>query len=365
LPDTTYLERFDAISLLDRPISEPDMAADAIRHPILKPDRDVRPWQDVLVELAGRLQFPAFVDALGTPKFAGYGDFITRYERSPGVGFLAGWRGLAGEKSLVGEPNKNQWQTYIDNQGFFQHHWSESQQFHRHINRDYQEAAKAAGFIDAVEPITMQIYSETLQKFRLAGSGDYAGPLPKNEDERRRLRDYFDPLPIWYPPFEDELTNAADFPFHAITQRPMMMYHSWDGQNAWLRQIVAQNYLYMNADRARELGLQDDDWVWVESHNGRIRGQLRTMAGCERNTVWTWNAVGKMAGAWGLDAKSREATHGFLLNHLISQSLPAGANKFGNSDPITGQAAWYDLKVRIVKAAPGETGVWPKLEFGA
>jgi sulfite dehydrogenase (quinone) subunit SoeA len=37
LPDTTYLERFDAISLLDRPISDADGAADAIRHPVLDP----------------------------------------------------------------------------------------------------------------------------------------------------------------------------------------------------------------------------------------------------------------------------------------------------------------------------------------
>ena len=35
LPDTTYLERYDTISLLDRPISEPDAPADAIRHPIV------------------------------------------------------------------------------------------------------------------------------------------------------------------------------------------------------------------------------------------------------------------------------------------------------------------------------------------
>jgi anaerobic selenocysteine-containing dehydrogenase len=74
LPDTTYLERYDAISLLDRPISEPDAPADAIRHPIVPLDRDVRPWQDVLVELASRLHFPAFTHADGTRKFAGYRD---------------------------------------------------------------------------------------------------------------------------------------------------------------------------------------------------------------------------------------------------------------------------------------------------
>jgi anaerobic selenocysteine-containing dehydrogenase len=98
LPDTTYLERFDAISILDRPISEPDTVADAIRHPVLPPDRDVRPWQEVLVDLAGRLQFPAFVDAQHAPRFAGYEDFIVRYERAPGIGFLAGWRGADGSE---------------------------------------------------------------------------------------------------------------------------------------------------------------------------------------------------------------------------------------------------------------------------
>jgi anaerobic selenocysteine-containing dehydrogenase len=44
LPDTTYLERHDCISLLDRPISEPD-GADAIRWPVVEPDRDVRGFQ--------------------------------------------------------------------------------------------------------------------------------------------------------------------------------------------------------------------------------------------------------------------------------------------------------------------------------
>jgi sulfite dehydrogenase (quinone) subunit SoeA len=365
LPDTTYLERHDAISLLDRPISEPDLIADAIRHPIIQPDRDVRPWQDVLVELANRLKFLAFVDGDGRPRFRNYQEFVTGYERAPGIGFLAGWRGAQGDEFLVGKPNKNQWQAYVEHQGFFVHHWKPAQQFHRHINRDYQEAAKAAGFIGAVEPMVMQIYSEPLQRFRLAGQGWYAGPQPQDPEERRRLREYFDPLPIWYPPFEEQHVDLAEYPFHAITQRPMMMYHAWDSQNAWLRQIITQNFLYMNAERARELGLQDDDWVWVESHNGRIRVQLRTMTGCERNTVWTWNAIGKMAGAWGLDAAAREATHGFLLNHLISQSLPAGAERFANADPVTGQAAWYDLRVKISKAAPGEAGTWPKIGFAS
>ena len=59
LPDTTYLERYDCISLLDRPISEADGPADAIRQPVVAPDRDVRPFQDVLLDLGHRLALPA------------------------------------------------------------------------------------------------------------------------------------------------------------------------------------------------------------------------------------------------------------------------------------------------------------------
>jgi anaerobic selenocysteine-containing dehydrogenase len=352
LPDTTYLERHDCISLLDRPISEPDAAADAIRHPVVTPDRDVRPWQEVLVELASRLKFPAFTNKDGTRKFKDYKDFIVNFERSPGVGFLAGWRGKDGTKSLKGEPNPKQWEKYIENQSFFAHHWPDNQKYNRFVNRDYLEVAADAGFVGKVEPIIMQIYSEPLQKFRLAGQGLYDGPQPTSHTDRERLAKYFDPLPLWYTPLEQQRINAEEYPFFALTQRPMFMYHSWDSQNAWLRQIMAQNRLYMNARKAAELGLKDDDWVWVESHNGRIRCQLKTMEGCEENTVWTWNAIGKQRGTWGLTPDASEATKGFLLNHLISELLPEkpGERPLTNSDPVTGQAAWFDLRVRVYKA---------------
>ena len=38
LPDTTYLERWDCISILDRPIGSAHGAGDAIRQPVIKPD---------------------------------------------------------------------------------------------------------------------------------------------------------------------------------------------------------------------------------------------------------------------------------------------------------------------------------------
>ena len=78
------------------------------------------------------------------------------------------------------------------------------------------------------------------------------------------------------------------------------------------------------------------------------------MDGVNPETVWTWNAIGKRAGAWNLDPGSPEFRKGSLLNHLISELLPPdGDYDYANADPITGQAAWYDLRVRIDRAATG------------
>jgi len=63
-----------------------------------------------------------------------------------------------------------------------------------------------------------------------------------------------------------------------------------------------------------------------------------------------------------LDPDAPEATKGFLLNHLINELLPERGDglRWSNSDPITGQAAWYDLKVSIEKADPDDPGVYPE-----
>src|SRR5207244_12985390 len=107
------------------------------------------------------------------------------------------------------------------------------QLYFKHANRAYLDWAKRVGFIDEAKPIVLQLYSEPLQRFRLAAQGHGVAQPP--EQHRARTAAYFDPLPIWYVPFEEAAIDTAEFPLHAITQRPMPMYHSWHSQNAWLR----------------------------------------------------------------------------------------------------------------------------------
>ncbi|GAB6041058.1 molybdopterin oxidoreductase family protein [Endothiovibrio diazotrophicus] len=366
LPDTSYLERHDVMSMLDRPISEFDGPVDSVRLPILPRLGDSKPFQEVLIEMGSRLGLPAFVQADGSRKFRDYPDFIINFETEPGsgIGFLSGWRGQGGEKFMKGEPNPRQWEMYEQNGAYYHHHLPKSFQYMRNWNKGYLTWARANGLTKYVEPINIHIYSEVLQKFRLAAQGKSDGKQPP-QHLRKRVESYFDPLPFHYEPLESALTDTHKYPLNAVTQRPMAMYHSWDSQNAWLRQIHTHNYLFVNPKTARAQGIGDGDWMWVESMHGKVRCMCRYSESTEPGTVWTWNAVGKASGAWGLGPKANESQKGFLLNHVISEELPAceAGDHLSNSDPITGQAAWYDVRVRIYKAEEGEPEQsWPQFK---
>ncbi|MCR9256676.1 MAG: molybdopterin oxidoreductase family protein [Alphaproteobacteria bacterium] len=358
LPDTTYLERWDCISLLDRPISEPDAVCDAIRQPVVAPDRDVRPFQDVMIDLGARIGLPAFTKEDGSPAYpGGYADYIVNHQRKPGIGPLAGFRGAEGDRTGRGEINPDQLDAYIQNGAFWKHEHKPEARFYKFANQAYMAEAVELGFLDAPAAVTLHFYAEPLQKFRNAahGHGDRVPP----EAKRRRIAAHFDPLPFWYPPFEDGgVADGGDhgagerYPLNAITQRPMAMYHAWGSMNAWLRQIHGDNPLFIARPLGEEMGIKDGDWVELSSRNGRITAKAKLMDGVNRHTVWTWNAIGKRRGAWNLSEEAAEGKTGFLMNHLIDDLLPADASgyRYSCSDPITGQAAWYDLRVALKKA---------------
>ena len=353
LPDTTYLERHDCISLLDRPICEADAVADAIRWPVVEPDRDVKGFQSALCDLGGRLGLPGFVNEDGSQKYKDYADYITNHIRRPGVGPLAGFRG-DGDDHGRGDSNPAQLDRYIENGGFWMEHVPEEAAFFKPWNMAYQDWAVKKSFFDKPMPYLFNLYVEPMRKFQLAAEG--IGTRQPPEHLRARIKATMDPLPIWYSNEDDN--KADEYPITALTQRPMAMYHSWGSQNAWLRQIHGHNPLYVPQKIWDDNDFSEGDWARVTSPHGEITVPVALQKALNDNTVWTWNAIGKRKGAWALEEDAPETTKGFLLNHLIHELLPPKGDglRWANSDPITGQAAWFDLKVRIEKtAAPSES----------
>jgi anaerobic selenocysteine-containing dehydrogenase len=125
----------------------------------------------------------------------------------------------------------------------------------------------------------IQLYSDVMQKFRLAAQGKRAGRQPPDH-LRERVERYFDPLPFWYEPLESAATDRAAFSAgrrHAAANGDVSLVGS---QNAWLRQIHGENYLFMNPLMARGNGIEDGGWIYVESQWGKVRCMARYQRGC-------------------------------------------------------------------------------------
>jgi anaerobic selenocysteine-containing dehydrogenase len=313
LPDTTYLERHDCISLLDRPISEADEAADAIRWPVVAPDRDVRGFQSVLCDLGHRLGLPA-----SSPRTAARPMPITPItwcatNAAPASAPLrVGGRATARPEGAARAVPTNSANTSTMAASGPPRSRPRPQYF-KPWNAAYQDWAVGMGFYDT--PVSPT--SSSSGPNRCAASSwppTATAPASPPTTCARKLRDKLDPLPIWYPPDSDD---PETYPIHALTQRPMAMYHSWGSQNAWLRQIHGRNPLYVPTALMRAHALADGDWVKVTSAHGTITVPVMEMAALNPHTIWTWNAIGKRKGAWALDPQAPEATKGFLLNHLI------------------------------------------------
>ena len=75
---------------------------------------------------------------------------------------------------------------------------------------------------------------------------------------------------------------------------------------------------------------------------GKIKPPMCYMSACRQ-------------GARNLGTNAKEATQGFLLIHLIDDLLlkQGGGGGYINSDPVSGQATWYDFRAKIEKAPKG------------
>ena len=206
------------------------------------------------------------------------------------------------------------------------------------------------GFLGQPEPIVLQLYSETLQKFRLAAQGHGALQPPERASRARG----------------DVLRSAADL-VRAVRRRAdrrrrraaSRSARSPSGRCSCTTPGVRRTPGCGRSPRATgctcipdtgaRYGIADEDWI-----DGRPRTTARSP--CRRSSPptcsptrcgpGTRSASAAAPGAWRKDAP--EGREGFLLNHLISDITPRG--DYANADPVTGQAAWFDLRVRIAKA---------------
>ena len=130
-----------------------------------------------------------------------------------------------------------------------------------------------------------------------------------------------------------------EYPFNMTTGRRIPVYfHTEHRQLPWCRELWPVPKLEINPADAAELGIEQGDWVWIESKDGKVRETADLFSGIDRGTV---NAEH----AWWFPELSAP-THGWELC-----SINACVDKDAQ-DPFTGSSQLRAYPVKIYKATP-------------
>ncbi|MBW1937049.1 MAG: molybdopterin-dependent oxidoreductase, partial [Deltaproteobacteria bacterium] len=99
----------------------------------------------------------------------------------------------------------------------------------------------------------------------------------------------YDPLPQFKEPPETPFSQpqlAEKYPLILITGgRVQPYYHSEHRQVASLRKMHPDPIVQINSETAKNLGISDGDWVWIESPRGKIRQKCRLFDGIDPRVV--------------------------------------------------------------------------------
>jgi anaerobic selenocysteine-containing dehydrogenase len=98
-----------------------------------------------------------------------------------------------------------------------------------------------------------------------------------------------DSLPYYQEPFESEMSTPELFkkyPLVMITgRRSAVFFHSEHRNIPWLRECDPYPDVELHPSVARDMKLENGEWVWIENERGRIRRKVKINAGIHPKTI--------------------------------------------------------------------------------
>jgi anaerobic selenocysteine-containing dehydrogenase len=189
-----------------------------------------------------------------------------------------------------------------------------------------------------------QIYYKYKTDYWKKGGG-FPTPTGKMELYSTVLEDLgYDPLPFFQEPGESPYSTpelAKEYPLVLSTGYRQPFYFLSQYRNIpWLRSFQKDPVTQINPETAKELGIADGDWVWIESPRGRIRQKARLFPGIHRRVV--------MATANCFYPEDPGPLHGLL------RSNPNVLTSNDHFDPMFGSPDLTALLCKVYKAADGK-----------
>jgi thiosulfate reductase/polysulfide reductase chain A len=133
----------------------------------------------------------------------------------------------------------------------------------------------------------------------------------------------YDPLPIYFPITVEPKTENE---FYLIQGKCPYFQCNFYRNNAlllerYLEGKLGNTRLWINANRAASLGIEDGDWVWVESEATGLKGKLRAKVteGIHPSAVYAYFSYGRRSKLMDKLSRSREGVNvqDFIPEHYV------------------------------------------------
>ncbi len=173
----------------------------------------------------------------------------------------------------------------------------------------------------------------------------FCTPTQKQEIWSTILETYHsadDALPDYRPSPDSREENPQlweEYPFQCLTGRRIPVYfHSEHRQLPWCREVWPVPKMEINPEDAADLGIQQGDWVWIESPYGKIRQTADLFTGIARGVIncehtWWYPELSAPEHGWRLSA----------VNQLVNNDV---------ADPFCGSSVVRGYAVKVYKATP-------------
>ena len=139
-----------------------------------------------------------------------------------------------------------------------------------------------------------------------------------------------DPLPYYTEPPQSETATPglfAKYPLVMITgARSQLYFHSEHRMIPWLREKLPDPTVEVHPDTARQYGISEGEWVYLENDMGRVRRKATLTRRVKPHHVHT------MHGWWMPEAQGTEPSLFGVWDYQVNQIIPGpqcSASGFG------------------------------------
>jgi len=160
----------------------------------------------------------------------------------------------------------------------------------------------------------------------------------------------YDPLPYFIEPEESPNNEVGkEFPLTMTNGRLPVFHHGTLRNVPYIREIFPVAEIWINPKDATKYGVEQGDWVYVESRRGKIHAKARVTEGIPLRVVW-------MERFWNPENLGTK-THGWQENNVNVLS-----KMDGRQNDICGTYTLRGYQVKVYKAEGAPKGIWEKPE---